>query len=99
MEPDPWRNPMAKNDPKEKTKPVFSKRYGKVGVAVWENTSREGVKFYRTSFQNQYRDEEKAEWRESAYSAFDLFDLSRCIADAQAFIRMQEHPVQGEAAA
>lgn len=89
---------MAKNAPKEKAKPVFSKRYGKVSLAVWQNETREGEKFFRTSFQCQYRDE-KGEWRDAAYSAFDLFDLSRCIVDAQAFIRMQEQPVQSEEAA
>ena len=85
---------MRKKDPSEKAKPVFSKRYGKVSVAVWRNeTTREGdSKFFRTSFRCQYREPESGEWRDVAYSAFDLLDLTRCIADAQAFIRMQEQP-------
>jgi hypothetical protein len=92
MELDPWRTLMKKKDPSEKAKPVFSKRCGKVSVAVWENETREGAKFFRTSFRCQYRESESGEWRDAAYSAFDLLDLTRCIADAQAFIRMQEQP-------
>ena len=90
---------MAKTAPKpEKTKPVFSKRYGKVSVAVWKAESREGLEFFRTTLQNQYKTGE-GEWRDSAYSAFDLLNLSRCIADALAFIRTREQSVEERDAA
>jgi len=89
---------MGQNTPSEKAKPVFSKRYGKVSVAVWRAETRDGGEFFRTTLQCQYKKKGDTEWRDSAYSAFDLLDLSRCVADALAFIRTQEQPAQSAAA-
>ncbi len=70
----------------EKTKPVFDSTHGRVKVAVWENTNREtGQVFHNTTIRSQYQ--ENGEWKDtSSFSAFDLLNLSRCIADALGFV-------------
>ena len=89
---------MENSAPKEKTKPVFSRRYGKVKVAVWRAESKDGSKFFRTTFQCQYKNG-KGEWLDCAYSAFDLLDLARATMDALSFIRTREQGLSAREAA
>lgn len=80
----------------QKTKPVWSKRIGRVEAAIWpaENSST-GERFFNTKFQVQYKDGN--DYVDTAYySAWDIFNLIRCAMDALAFIRKQELPSREE---
>ncbi len=55
--------------------PVWSKQFGAIRAAVWENTSDEGRVFYNTSLTRSFREKNSEEWKES--SSFNgLADLA-----------------------
>ena len=56
-------------------KPMKSIKIGSVEVAVWENASKEGKKFFTTTMNRNYRDKE--EWKKTDSLRVD--DLPKAI--------------------
>ncbi len=66
----------------EKTKPVISKKDGEIGIAGWENTSKEGKKWISYSLSVRYKDADD-EWHDGKnWSRVQLLRLKSIINQA-----------------
>ena len=73
----------------EKKKPVSSYKCGAIDVAVWEQESKEGNKFYTITMNRSYKDGE--EWKKTtSIRGQDVMDVIVCLNKAYEFIRLRD---------
>jgi hypothetical protein len=89
------------NNPKEEqtmntTKPSNRIRRGRLEVAIWENTSKNGV-FYRAKFSRSYRDGEGKLKNSDSFGSSELGDLAVLAIQAQDWMRSAERAKSADA--
>lgn len=70
-------------------KPIKSVKVGGIEVAVWENSSKDGKKFFTTTMEKNYKDGE--EWKKT--NSLGLDDLPKAILalqEAYHFVAVKE---------
>jgi len=71
------------------TKPVKSVKVGAIEVAVWENSSKEGRKFFSTTLDKNYKDGEA--WKKTtSLGADDLPKAILALQQAYEFVAIKE---------
>lgn len=78
------------------TKPSNRMRRGRLEVAIWENSSRNGV-FYRAKFSRSFRDGEGKLQNSSSFSSAELADVALLAIQAQDWMRSAERSKESNA--
>lgn len=78
------------------TKPTHRIRRGRLEVAIWENSSKNGV-FYRAKFSRSFRDGEGKLQNSSSFSSSELLELALLAIQAQDWMRSTERSGNSEA--
>lgn len=78
------------------TKPSNRIRRGRLEVAIWENTSKNGV-FYRAKFSRSYRDGEGKLKNSDSFGSSELAELALLAIQAQEWMRSAERATTSDA--
>lgn len=67
------------------SKPVDKFNIGSIHASVWKNEGKDGAPFYKTTFENRYRQGE--EWKTTtSYSQHDLVNLAKVALQAHSAV-------------
>jgi len=80
---------------KENNKPMFERRLGHCRVAVWENQTSEGRKWFNVAITRRYKSGD--DWKETATfnGLGDLALVSECVSLAKSWIASREGQSDG----
>jgi hypothetical protein len=82
---------MKKAEGTETTKPKFDVRLKGVRIAVWQNQSDDGRRFFSATPSRMFRDAgNEAKYTSSGFSAADLVLLKECATRALEFMAAQQ---------